>query len=149
MIIKVDFSALRRIEWHEYVIRFALGGLITVATGLIAKAVGPISGGLFLALPAIFPASATLLEKHENEKKARAGIAFTLRGRLAAALDARGATMGAIAMVAFAAVCWRMLPQANLAVGLGSALAVWLMLAAFLWYVRKRHPWSPPRTRRS
>jgi hypothetical protein len=149
MIIKFDFSALRRIEWHEYVIRFALGGLITVATGLIAKAVGPVSGGLFLALPAIFPASATLMEKHEREKKVRAGIAFTLRGRLAAALDARGATMGAIAMLAFAAVCWQMLPRANFIVVLGAALVVWLMLAALLWYVRKRHPWSPTRTRRA
>lgn len=56
---------------------------------------GPVFGGLFLAFPAIFPASATLLEKHERDKKRKAGIASTVRGRLAAALDARGAVMGA------------------------------------------------------
>ena len=77
MIIKVNFSSLRDIRWHEYLTRFALGGAISVATGLIAKAFGPITGGLFLALPAIFPASATLLEKHERDKKRHAGIAFT------------------------------------------------------------------------
>ena len=35
---------------------------------------GPGIGGLFLAFPAIFPASATLVEKHEKQKKNRAGI---------------------------------------------------------------------------
>lgn len=79
MLVRIDLSALRSIKWHEYLTRFALGGLITVATGLIGKAFGPVTAGLFLALPAIFPASATLLEKHQREKKRRAGIAFTLR----------------------------------------------------------------------
>jgi hypothetical protein len=32
--------------------------------GLIAARFGPVVGGLFLAFPAIFPASATLIEKH-------------------------------------------------------------------------------------
>jgi hypothetical protein len=146
MLIKADFSSLRRVKWHEYLIRFALGGIVTVATGLIAKAFGPVTGGLFLAVPAIFPASATLLEKHEQEKKRRAGIAYTLRGRLAAALDARGAAMGAIAMLLFAVIIWRALPGANIAAVLSVALVSWLGLAALLWYVRKRHPWSPPRT---
>jgi hypothetical protein len=147
MLIKAEFASLRSVKWHEYLSRFVLGGLITVATGLIAREFGPVTGGLFLALPAIFPASATLLEKHEREKKRRAGIAFTLRGRLAAAMDARGAAMGAIAMVAFAAWLWRMLPRTNIAVALGSAIGGWFMLATLIWYIRKRHPWSPPRTR--
>jgi hypothetical protein len=149
MIIKVDFSALRTVQWHEYLTRFALGGAITVATGVIAKTFGPVTGGLFLALPAIFPASATLLEKHEQDKKRRAGIAFTLRGRLAAALDARGAAMGAIAMLAFAGLVWRWLPRANVGVVLGLAVATWFFLATSLWYIRKHHPWSPPRTHRT
>ena len=46
-----------------------------------------------MAFPAIFPASATLIEKHEKERKARAGIRNTLRGRQAAALDAPGAVL--------------------------------------------------------
>jgi hypothetical protein len=148
MLIKVDFSSLRQVEWHEYLIRFVLGGMVTVLTGLIAKEFGPVTGGLFLALPAIFPASATLLEKHERDKKRRAGIAFTLRGQLAAALDARGATMGALAMVVFAGLVWQLLPRTKPAVALAFALGSWFLLAALLWYVRKRHPWSPPRTRR-
>ncbi len=67
---------------------------MTVLAGLIAKHFGPVVGGLFLAFPAIFPASATLLDRDQREKKRRAGIPATLRGRLAVALDARGAAIG-------------------------------------------------------
>jgi hypothetical protein len=42
---------------------------MTLITGLIAHAFGATIGGLFLAFPAIFPASASLIEKHEIEKK--------------------------------------------------------------------------------
>src|SRR5579863_7142766 len=76
--IQVDLGSLRRIRWHEYVVRFVLGGAVTVATGLIAKAYGPVVGGLFLAFPAIFPASATLLDKHEREEKSKAGFPNTI-----------------------------------------------------------------------
>jgi hypothetical protein len=41
-----------------------LGGVVTVVAGLLAKHYGPVFGGLFLAFPAIFPASATLVDKH-------------------------------------------------------------------------------------
>jgi hypothetical protein len=43
---------------------------------------------LFLAFPAIICASATLIEKREKEKKARAGFNDLVRARLAAGLDA-------------------------------------------------------------
>jgi hypothetical protein len=148
MLVRFNFAALKGVKVHEYATRFALGGAVTLATGLIAKYFGPVVGGLFLALPAIFPASATLLEKHEREKKRRAGIKFTLRGRLAAALDARGAVMGATAMLVFAALAWRLLPRAHLAVVLGLSVSGWVLAATMLWYVRKHHPWSPPRARR-
>ncbi|MGH9691779.1 MAG: hypothetical protein ACRD4C_12000, partial [Candidatus Acidiferrales bacterium] len=65
MQINFDFSALKRTRSYEYALRLFFGGAVTVATGLIAKHYGPVFGGLFLAFPAIFPASATLIEKHE------------------------------------------------------------------------------------
>jgi hypothetical protein len=49
-------------------VRFALGGFATVAAGLVADLWGPAAGGLFLAFPAIFCATATLIEKHERER---------------------------------------------------------------------------------
>jgi hypothetical protein len=93
MRIRFNLNTLKQIKWNEYLTRFLLGGAITVITGLIAKHFGPVVGGLFLAFPAIFPSGATLIEKHEREKKRRAGIPHTMRGRLAAALDARGAAL--------------------------------------------------------
>ena len=69
MQIKVDFSSLGQTKWHDYAVRCLFGGLITAVAGIIAKKFGPGIGGLFLAFPAIFPASATLIEKHEGKKK--------------------------------------------------------------------------------
>ena len=94
MQVEIDLGALKRTRWHDYVLRFLFGGAVTVATGLLAHRYGPVFGGLFLAFPAIFPAGATLVEKHETERKRRAGIVDRERGRKAAALDARGAAMG-------------------------------------------------------
>jgi hypothetical protein len=47
---------------------------MTVVAGLIAARFGPVVGGLFLAFPAIFPATATLIEKHVRERKEKAAI---------------------------------------------------------------------------
>ncbi len=145
MRIRVNLASLRQTQWHEYLTRFLLGGLITVATGLVAKHFGPVIGGLFLAFPAIFPSGATLIEKHERDKKSRAGIPHTIRGRVAAALDARGAAMGTIALATFGLLVWKLLPNHNAAVILAAALAVWLALAILIWRVRKLHVYSSVR----
>jgi hypothetical protein len=147
--IRFNPAALEAVKWHEYLTRFLLGGAVTLATGLIGHHFGPVVGGLFLAFPAIFPASATLLEKHERGKKRRAGIDHTIRGRLAAALDARGAAMGTLALTAFALFVWKLLPGHNAAVVLSAALALWLMLAVLLWRLRKLHVYGAVARRRA
>ena len=139
MSVKFSLGALKETSAKDYAIRFILGGLVTVVTGLIAKKFGPAVGGLFLAFPAIFPASATLLEKHEREKKQKVGIPVTIRGRLAVALDARGAAMGSLALAAFAGMVWKMLPHASSAKVLGAAFVLWIALATAIWRVRKLH----------
>jgi hypothetical protein len=107
MLIKVKLSALAQGHWYEYFIRFILGGFATVLTGLIAARWGPVVGGLFLAFPAIFPASATLVEKHEREKKEKANLRGDRRGREAAALEAAGAVLGSLGLIAFGAAIWQ------------------------------------------
>jgi hypothetical protein len=139
MRIKINLASLKGIKWHEFLTRFLLGGSVTVATGLIAGHFGPVIGGLFLAFPAIFPAGATLIEKHERDKKRAAGIPHTIRGRLAAALDARGAAMGTIALAAFDLLVWRLLPPHNAGAVLSAAMGLWLALAILLWRLRKLH----------
>src|SRR3954462_13660389 len=56
-------------------------------------------GGLFLAFPAIFLASATLIEAHERRRKRETGLRGNRRGRQAAALDAAGATFGSAGLL--------------------------------------------------
>jgi hypothetical protein len=137
MIVQFNPSALHQIRWYEYLIRFALGGAMTVGAGLIASHFGPIVGGLFLAFPAIFPASATLIEKHVRQRKEKAGLAGARRGKEAAALDAAGAALGSIGLAAFGLVIWLMILQSP-AWALILAAASWLAVAVLAWQVRRR-----------
>lgn len=138
MNVHFDLSALRKTQPHEYALRFAFGGLMTAIAGILAKHYGPVFGGLFLAFPAIFPASATLVEKHVAEAKARSGIHRTERGREAAALDARGTFMGSMALIGFAWMAWKLLPAWNGAAVLILAVFTWLALAVAIWRLRRR-----------
>ena len=88
--VEIGLKGLRGTGWRDYALRFILGGVVTASAGVIAKIYGPVIGGLFLAFPAIFPASATLIEKHEIKKKAKAGFDGTIRGIREASIDAIG-----------------------------------------------------------
>ncbi|MBV8674659.1 MAG: DUF3147 family protein [Acidobacteriaceae bacterium] len=136
-IVGVESSALHGGRWREYLVRFVFGGLITAATGLIAKKWGPAVAGLFLAFPAIFPAGATLIEKHEKEKKKKAGLDGTARGRAAASVDAAGAAMGSIGLMVFGVVVWRFLPSHASWAVLTIAGVAWMGVSVLLWWVRK------------
>src|SRR5712672_1047865 len=129
MKVHADFSALRRTKWYEYAIRFLFGGIVTAITGLIAKKLGPEVGGIFLAFPAIFPATATLLEKHEKQKKQRKGLNGAKRGRLVAGVDAAGAAMGAGGLLIFALIVWKLLPGRSGSTVLAAATLAWVVVA--------------------
>jgi hypothetical protein len=140
MSVRANLSAIKQTKPHEYLIRFCLGGAITVVAGLLAQRYGPEFGGLFLAFPAIFPASATLVEKHEQQKHRRLGVpGVANRGRKAAASDARGAVLGAIALIAFAVLTWQGLShQTNAILVIASASLLWLIVAVSLWLARRK-----------
>jgi hypothetical protein len=146
MRIDTDLSVLRSTRWYEYVIRFAAGGAATVLAGLVADRYGPSIGGLFLAFPVIFPATATLIDSHERNRKAVAGMRGVERGRAAAAADAYGASIGAIGLTAFAIVVWRAIPAHSAWFVLPLATISWLATSLLLWLVRE-HLWR--RLRRS
>src|ERR1700753_2395906 len=75
--------------------------MTTLIAGVIADIWGPETGGLFLAFPAIFCASATLVETHERRKKRAHGVAGCRRGTDAAALESAGAALGSIGLSIF------------------------------------------------
>jgi hypothetical protein len=126
MNLSFDLSALSRSIWHEYAVRLGFGGAVAVLAGLLAKHCGPAIAGQFLAFPAIFASSATLVDKHERQKKRSAGIRHTIRGSRAAGLDAAGATMGSIGLACFGFVAWNILPDENAAAAVAIASIVWL-----------------------
>jgi hypothetical protein len=138
MIIKIDPSGLYETKWHEYAVRFLLGGLITAIAGLIAKAWGPGIAGLFLGFPAIFPASVTLIEKHQREQKQRKGLHGEKRAIDVAADDALGAAMGSVGLVGFAVTCWLLFPRYPAVLVLAAATSAWSLTAGSMWILRKR-----------
>ena len=105
-------------RWREQLIRFAFGGLVTVGTGLVARRFGPEIGGLFLAFPAILPASLTLVKRHEGRGEAREAAA--------------GSRLGAVSLVAFAAAVW-LLANRGAALSLIAATIAWAALSVVLW----------------
>lgn len=105
----------------EYAVRFLFGALVTVATGLIANAYGTGIGGLFLAFPAVLPASFTLLEQHDGSEQA--------------AQAAAGASLGALALMAFAAIVAALGPAHSPPVVLALATATWGLTAVLLWRI--------------
>jgi hypothetical protein len=139
MIVRFELGALKQAKWYEYASRFLFGGAVTVLTGLIAKKYGPVIGGLFLAFPAIFPATATLIEKHEREKKERAGLRGTKRARVAVGVDGAGAAIGSIGLVAFAAVTWQLVPRTATWLTLTIAVLAWFGVSVAVWFARKRY----------
>lgn len=147
MVIKADLSALKRTKWYEYAIRFALGGLITACAGAIAKSYGPVLGGLFLAFPAIFPAAATLIAKHEKQKKSAKGLHGEGRGTDAAAVESAGAVMGSAGLALFACLTWLLLPILNLLLVLICAFLGWMAASTLIWAIRKYRRTLPGRLR--
>ena len=104
-------------------------------TGLIAHRYGPLVGGLFLAFPAILPASVTLLQKHEDHRQAD--------------IDALGAAIGAVGLLAFGVVIWLLAVQLPAWLVIALAALLWLASATFIWVLTKRfqrqHPGALPR----
>jgi Protein of unknown function (DUF3147) len=134
--VSVDLSALRQTKWYQFALRFFFGGTVCVLAGVIAEKYGPGVGGLFLAFPAIFPASATLMENEEKEKKERLGLHGTIRGRRVAGVDAAGAAMGSIGMIAFAAMVWLLLPDHSSLLVLSGATVAWFAVSFSVWRIR-------------
>ncbi len=137
MMVKFALSSLKDGRWYEYVVRFVLGGAATVITGMIARIWGPEVGGLFLALPAMLCASATMVESHERRHKKERGMEGRKRGEDAAALDAAGAAVGSVALIGFAATVFFAAPRLSW-LSLPLALAVWSIGSLTMWWIYKR-----------
>jgi hypothetical protein len=127
--VRLDSERLRAARRKEMLIRFAFGFAASVCAGLVSLGAGDRAGGLFLAFPAILPASLTLIGKKENRRQAE--------------VDAGGALLGAVALVVFAVVAWQALGRVPPAGAEAGALVAWLITsvgsyAAIRALVRRR-----------
>jgi hypothetical protein len=126
---------LKNVKLRDLLVRFAFGAMISFAAGIISIVVNPVAGGMFLAFPAILPATITLIEKREGTDEAVA--------------DTQGSVIGAGGLVFFALTVGLLLPRTDAPVALLAAFVAWL-LASFAGYVlverfrrRGRQPHAP------
>lgn len=146
--VEIRLSALKQTKPHELLVRFVFGGLATVMAGLIAKRFGPGIGGLFLAFPAIFPATATLVQAHEKERKKKIGYDGNHRGRLATSIDAAGTSLGCLGLAGFALILWLLLPAHNPALVITLGAAVWFVIGWAFWELHKNRLFGRRRSKR-
>jgi uncharacterized protein DUF3147 len=118
---RVGLSKLRDVQPHDYGVRFAFGAVISATAALIAKGVSPRFGGMFLAFPAILPASLTLLQEKEGTRRADR--------------NAIGAVLGGVGLVVFAGIAEASFGRLPAWLALLLALAGWLAVSAFLYGV--------------
>jgi len=111
-LIGADPSDLSKVRPGELAVRFGFGAAISLVAGIISLVFGATAGGMFLAFPAILPASLTLIEKEDGPE--------------AAIHDIDGATLGAVALGGFALASGVGLRRFSAALVLPAALATWL-----------------------
>jgi hypothetical protein len=119
--IGVDLSKLRGVRPGEYLIRFSFGAAVSAAAALVAVVFGAKAGGVFLAFPAILPATLTLIEEKEGNRQARA--------------DASGGVLGGIGLFAFGAVAYLSLGRVPPAVAVLLALLAWAGVSIGLYLI--------------
>ena len=117
---ELDLKKLGKVRPGDYLLRFAFGALISAAAATLTLTVGPKFGGLFLAFPAILPATLVLLEKKD--------------GLAQAVSDVRGAVIGAVGMIGFAVVAM-MLIKRNPTFALVAGMAAWALVCGTLYLV--------------
>lgn len=106
-------------EWTQLGLRFAFGAGVALLAGLVGMRFGPRVGGLFLAFPAVLPAALTLIEKKE--------------GPATTDIDAVGAILGSVAMVAFAVLAAVLMARVGAPPAVAAAGAAWVIVALALF----------------
>lgn len=104
---------------QRLLLRFVFGAAISVVAGLVTLTLGPVAGGVFLAFPAILPATLTLLERD--------------KGTVAACDDARGALAGALGLIGFAVIVVVLGHRTSAAATLVAALAAWIAVSLLVY----------------
>lgn len=118
---RIDVGKLRDVKGKEMAARFGLGAAVSIVAGIISHLAGARLGGVFLAFPAILPASLTFVQDKEGTRTADR--------------DALGAVLGGSGLVVFATVGESMFGRQNSAAVLAAALLGWLLASVAFYAV--------------
>lgn len=110
---------LRKVKPSELLIRFVFGAGVSIVASLTGQLFGPVAGGMFLAFPAILPATLTLLEKKHGTEDA--------------AHDDRGAVLGGAGLVAFALVAAGLFVRSAAVLAIVTATLAWTLVSLALY----------------
>jgi hypothetical protein len=102
----------------DYLVRFGFGAAISLIAALISLKY-QLFGGMFLAFPVILPASLTLIQRDAGKEEA--------------AIDAEGAIMGAIGLLAFALVLAFGIKRLGAIPALLAAALAWLVVSVGIY----------------
>jgi hypothetical protein len=142
--IRFDPAPIKQSRASGHLLRFGIGGAVTVCAALIAKVWGPGVGGLSLAMPAILPIGIALIAKLQDEKVGPTALGD--RARRAAVIEATGASIGGLGLIVFAVLGWLLLDRWPAWLTLAVATAAWAAVASTTWLARKA--WSQALDRR-
>jgi hypothetical protein len=118
---RVQLAKLKEVEPGDLLVRIAFGALISVIAGVVSLVWNAKAGGMFLAFPAILPATLTLIEKKESKREAEQ--------------DDEGALLGSVAMFSFAATSVWALKAFAAGIALAAATGAWAATAIGLYVV--------------
>jgi uncharacterized membrane protein (GlpM family) len=122
--VRVRPGELKQTRGRDWLIRFAFGAGVSALAGIVAALAGPTVGGLFLAFPAILLASLTLVAQEDGPRLARD--------------EARGATIGTLGLLAFAAVLVVLVGRAPIWAALLAAALAWTVVAVGGYLLARR-----------
>jgi uncharacterized protein DUF3147 len=114
----INSQGLKDKSPKDYLVRFGFGAAISLIAALIGLKY-PLFGGMFLAFPAILPASLTLIQRDA--------------GKHEAAIDAEGAIIGAIGLLAFALVVAFGIKALGAVTALIAAVLTWLVVSVGIY----------------
>jgi uncharacterized membrane protein (GlpM family) len=124
---RLELSRARNVSRGSLLVRFAFGAATSAIAGIISMIWNSSVAGIMLAFPAILAASLTLIADDETRRAARE--------------DARGAVVGAVALGAFALVCYFGFRRLNPVLVLALAMLAWVSAACGLYVLL----WAPSR----